>query len=420
MFALIDCNNFYASCERLFRPDLQHKPIIVLSNNDGCVIARSNEAKALGIAMGVPYFKVKALCQRAEVHVFSSNFALYGDLSHRVMATIEQEWPEVEIYSIDEAFLNLTSLPTGQQDAFCAALQRKILKNTGIPTSIGIGKSKTLAKAANYLCKKILKLPTFNLTNQGEWLKQIPIGEVWGVGRKWSKKFIQQGIYTAYDLSIMDINLLKRRFNVTVVRTALELRGVSCGDFGRDEVKQSILSSKSFGSLQSDYAAVAESLSSHCARAVEKLREQNSLVRKISIFVQTNRFREDLAQHVQSIELQFPYPTDDVRIVTHFAKQGLLRIFKAGYYYKKTGVCLEELLPKASTQMDLFHQPSEETLQKTEKIMSVLDKINQRFGRHTLHLAAEGSSKPWDSRLQLRSPCYTTQWSELLRVHNAT
>ncbi|MDR3503453.1 MAG: Y-family DNA polymerase [Legionella sp.] len=420
MFALIDCNNFYASCERLFRPDLRHKPIIVLSNNDGCVIARSNEAKALGIAMGVPYFKVKAQCQRADVHVFSSNFALYGDLSHRVMTTIEHAWPEVEIYSIDEAFLNLSSLPIEQHDAFCMALQRKILKNTGIPTSIGIGKSKTLAKAANYLCKKILKVPTFNLANQGEWLKQIPIGEVWGVGRKWSKKFIQQGIYTAYDLSVMDINLLKMRFNVMSVRTAMELRGVSCGDFGRDEARKSILSSKSFGSLQSEYTAVAESLSSHCARAVEKLREQNSLVQQMSVFVHTNRFREDLAQHFQSIELRFPYPTDDVRTITQLAKQGLLRIFKAGHYYKKTGVCLEELLPKASAQMDLFHQPSEETLQKSEDLMLVLDKINQRFGRHTLHLAAEGSSKPWDSRIQLRSPCYTTRWSELLRVHNGT
>lgn len=420
MFALIDCNNFYASCERLFRPDLRHKPIIVLSNNDGCVIARSNEAKALGIAMGVPYFKVKALCQRADVHVFSSNFALYGDLSHRVMTTIEQEWPDIEIYSIDEAFLNLSSLPSEQHDAFCASLQRKILKNTGIPTSIGIGKSKTLAKAANYLCKKIVKVPTLNLANQGEWLKQIPIGEVWGVGRKWSKKFIQQGIYTAYDLSVMDISLLKIRFNVMIVRTAMELRGVSCGDFARDEARQSILSSKSFGSLQSEYTAVAESLSSHCARAVEKLREQNSLVQQMSVFVQTNRFREDLAQHFQSIELRFPYPTDDVRTITHLAKRGLLQIFKAGYHYKKTGVCFEELLPKASVQKDLFHQPSEEELQKSEDLMSVLDKINQRFGRHTLHLAAEGSSKPWDSRIQLRSPCYTTRWSELLRVHNGT
>lgn len=420
MFALVDCNNFYASCERLFRPDLCEKPIIVLSSNDGCVIARSNEAKALGILMGEPYFKIKSLCNQYQVQVFSSNFALYGDLSHRVMATIEDEWPLMEIYSIDEAFLDLSTVPEHLHNEFCMALQKKILKNTGIPTSVGIGKTKTLAKIANHLCKKVLKTPVFNMVNQSEWLKKIAVGDVWGVGRKGSNKLSEVGISTAFDLSVMDINVLKKQFNIVVARIALELRGISYGEIAHHEAKKSILSSKSFGSLQTEYAAVAEALSSHCARAVEKLREQHSLVQRMSVFVHTNRFRDDLAQHFQSLEVRFVYPTDDLRIITQEAKKSLSQIFKAGYFYKKTGVCLEDITPKASRQLDLFHQSSEEELQKTENFMSLFDAINRRFGRQTLRLAAEGNSKPWNSRMEMCSPCYTTRWSELPIVRNAT
>lgn len=420
MFALVDCNNFYASCERLFRPDLRDKPIIVLSGNDGCVIARSNEAKALGITMGEAYFKVKGLCQQQRVHVFSSNFALYGDLSHRVMSTIEQEWPHMEVYSIDEAFLDLSSIPSHLHDSFCLALQKKILKNTGLPTSIGIGQTKTLAKLANHLCKKVLKTPVFNINKQKEWLKKTTVHDIWGIGRQWSKKLIGCGIYTAFDLSIADRHLLKKQFNVMVMRTALELQGTPCGDLRHEEVKQSILSSKSFGSLQTEYTAVAEALSSHCARAVEKLRDQKSLVQRISVFVTTNRFREDLAQHAQSIEMRFVSPTDDLRVITQLAKHCLSKLFKEGYHYKKTGVCLEALTPKASRQLDLFNQATDEEQEKTEELMLLFDKINQKFGKSTLRLAAEGNSKPWDSRLQMRSPRYTTCWSELAFVKNGT
>lgn len=420
MFALVDCNNFYASCERLFRPDLRYKPIIVLSSNDGCVIARSNEAKALGIPMGVPYFKVKSLCTQHGIHVFSSNFALYGDLSQRVMTTVGQEWPHMEIYSIDEAFLDLSTMPLHEIDAFCSALQKKILKHTGIPTSIGIGQTKTLAKLANYLCKRVLKVSTFNLSQQREWLKHISVAEVWGIGRRWSAKLIERGINTAFDLAVADVHLLKKQFNVVVARTALELQGIACSDLVQEEPRQSILSSKSFGSLQSQYAAVAEALSSHCARAVEKLRQQQSLVVCMSVFVHTNRHRQDLAQHFQSIEIRLVQPTDDLRVLTHLAKKGLSQIFKEGLFYKKTGVCFEELLPKAIQQLDLFQQMTQEESQKTEELMSVFERINQRFGRQALRLAAEGSSKPWDSRLQMRSPCYTTCWSELPVVYNGT
>lgn len=372
MYALIDCNNFYASCERLFRPDLRHQPIVVLSNNDGCVIARSNESKALGISMGEPFFKIKALCRQHKVHAFSSNYTLYGDISHRVMMTIEAEWPHLEIYSIDEAFLDLSSLPHSQLESFCTALQKKVLKETGIPTSIGIGATKTLAKAANHLCKKVLKIPVYYLSHQAV-LQQIEIGDVWGVGRQYAKRLISQGIHTAFDLAQTDVHLLRKRYNVVLMRTAMELSGIPCAGLEVAEPKQSIMSSKSFGAMQTTLSAVAQSVSSHCARAVEKLRGQELVAQRMVVFVHTNRFRDDLAQHFQSIEVNFINPTDDLRIITKMAKRCLKRIFKNGYHYKKAGVCLEDLIPKDPRQLDLFHPVSDEELEKTEQLMSVFD-----------------------------------------------
>lgn len=415
MFALIDCNNFYASCERLFRPDLRYQPIVVLSNNDGCVIARSNESKALGIGMGEPYFKIKALCHQHKIHTFSSNYTLYGDLSHRVMMTIEEEWPHLEIYSIDEAFLDLSTLPESQLMPFCTLLQKKVLKETGIPTSIGIGKTKTLAKAANYLCKKVLNIPVFYLNHQS-FLKQIAVGDVWGVGRQYAKKLMNQGIYTALDLAQTDVHLLRKRYNVVLMRTAMELSGIACAGLEEAEPKQSIMSSKSFGTMQTTLSAVAQSVSSHCARAVEKLRAQHLVAQRMYVFVHTNRFREDLAQHFQSIEVKFINPTDDLRVITKMAKLCLRRIFKAGFQYKKAGVCLEHLIPKDPRQLDMFHQLSDDALEKTEQLMSVLDTINQKYGRHTIRLAAEGFSKPWAMRAEMKSPAYTTRWSDIPRV----
>ncbi|WP_298622587.1 Y-family DNA polymerase [uncultured Legionella sp.] len=415
MFALIDCNNFYASCERLFRPDLRHQPIVVLSNNDGCVIARSNESKALGVAMGEPFFKIKGLCRQHKIHAFSSNYTLYGDISHRVMMTIEEQWPHVEIYSIDEAFLDLSTLPEAQLESFCTMLQRKVLKETGIPTSIGIGKTKTLAKAANFLCKKVLNIPVFYL-NHPPLLQQIAAGDVWGVGRQYTKRLMGQGIHTAYDLAQTNVHLLRKKFNVVLMRTAMELRGIPCGGLEEAEPRQSIMSSKSFGTMQTTLSAVAQSVSSHCARAAEKLRAQHLVAQRLSVFVHTNRFREDLAQYVQSIEVRLINPTDDVRVITKMAKRCLRQIFKNGYHYKKAGVCLEDLIPKDPRQLDMFHQVSDEDLKQTEQLMRVFDTINQKYGRNTIRLAAEGYSKPWAMRAELKSPAYTTRWAELPRV----
>ena len=413
MFALIDCNNFYASCERLFQPALAKKAIIVLSNNDGCVIARSNEAKALGIKMGAPYFQIKALCKQHQVFAFSSNYTFYGDMSRRVMSVIEDNWPEVEIYSIDEAFLDLKTLPTSERDEFCRMLQQKVLRYTGIPVSIGIGPTKTLAKLANYIAKRELRIPVFNIDQQRFWLAKVAVGDVWGVGRQWDKQLVQQGIHTAQDLADVDLRSIKDRFNVVLQRTALELRGTPCAGLEEYEPKQSIISSKSFGSLQTDYVFLAQAISSHCARACEKLRHQGLVARHLSVFVQTNRFRLDLPQYQNSIGFKLVNPTDDLRYLTRCAKFCLRKIFRSGFHYQKVGIYLGDLIAKNYVQMDLFNQPSETQLLHAEQLMTVLDAVNHKYGRHTLRLAAEGYVKPWAMRQQLRSPCYTTQWGEL-------
>lgn len=413
MFALIDCNNFYASCERLFRPDLINRPIVVLSNNDGCAIARSNEAKALGIAMGEPYFKIKALCRQHKVAVFSSNYSFYGDMSARVMSVIEDNWPEVEIYSIDEAFLDLRSLSPAHQTAFCERLQKLILKNTGIPTTIGIGETKTLAKTANHIAKKQLKIPVFNVASLPFWLDKVPVNEVWGVGRRWASRLCLMNIKTAGDLARADVNLLRRRFNVVLQRTAYELRGMPCLELDEAEPKQSIISSKSFGSLQKEMSFLEEAISSHVARAWEKLRKQNLVVSYLSVFVLSNRFRSDLEQYSNSIGFKLINPSDDLRYLTRCARLCLQKIFKENIQYKKVGVLFDGLIPKEPRQMDFFSPVKDEEAEECEKLMSTIELINSRFGRSTLRLASEGYSRPWAMKRNMKSPCYTTSWHEL-------
>lgn len=413
MFALIDCNNFYASCERLFRPDLRNQPVVVLSNNDGCVIARSNEAKALKIAMGAPWFEIRALCRQHHVQVFSSNYALYGDMSQRVMSLIESSWPAVEIYSVDEAFLDLRSLPEQQHESFCVNLQKHILKSTGIPVSIGVGKTKTLAKLANHVCKKKLNIPVFNINHQTHWLKHIEVGDVWGVGRQWTRKLQAIGINTAADLAATSPQLLRSRFNIMLMRTAMELQGIACCLLEEASPNKSIVSSRSFGDMQTELTPLAQAVSSHVARACEKLREHHLLMRHLTVFIRTNPFRKDLPQHNISTQFRLVNATDDIRLITRIARHCLKQIYKPGFQYKKAGVYFEELSDRNQQQMDLFHQPDEAELDKRNRVMDVFDHINHRFGRHTIKLAAEGFGKGWAMKAELRSPRYTTQWSDL-------
>lgn len=416
MFALVDCNNFYVSCERLFRPDLINKPVIVLSNNDGCVVARSNEAKALDIKMGVPYFEVKGLCAEHKVTVFSSNYTLYADLSQRVMSIIASEWPETEIYSIDEAFLDLSTLSIKAAYDFCTDLHRKIVKYTGIPVSIGIGKTKTLAKVSNYLAKKKLKIPVLNILGQNFWLKHILVSDIWGVGYKWAKKLNSVGIFTAHDLSLLHITQAKKMFNVVLQRTVMELNGVSCLGLEYPEPRQSIISSCSFGGLQSDYRVIKESIGHHCATAWGKMREQGLCAQYVSVFIYSNPFRTDLSQYRNSVGIRLMNVTDDIRILTRVAELCLKRIFKVGIQYHKSGVVFFNLISKDIMQKGLLYHPSETEIKKADALMTVITRVNNKYGARSLRLAADGLQKEWHMKRQLKSPNYTTCWNELPKV----
>ena len=416
MFALIDCNNFYASCERVFRPDLNHQPIIVLSNNDGCVIARSNESKALGIKMGEPYFNIKAVCKQHNIQVFSSNFALYGDFSERVMSIIESSWPEIEIYSIDEAFLNLSSMPNQSIEDFCVQLQKKIYQFTGIPTSIGIGETKTLAKVANYIAKKKLAAPVFTLDDKSFWLKKIAVGEVWGIGRQWSEKLNTLNIVTAYDL-VSSIALIKNKVNVNVLRTALELRGQFCLDLNACEPKKSIMSSCSFGEMQTTLSALKEAVSYHCAKAWSKMRKQDACARYLSVSIYGNRFRTELAQYSNTASFKLIHPSDDIRVLTKHSLDCLQHIYKEGFHYKKCGVMLTDFTSKHAQQFDLFSKISPASQENTMRVMNAIEAINKKYGARTMHLASEGIKKPWSMKQESKTPCYTTKWSDLPVVY---
>lgn len=419
MYAIVDANNFYASCERLFQPQLSNTPIVVLSNNDGCVIARSNEAKALGVAMGVPYFEIKQFAKRYKVRVFSSNYAFYGDMSNRIMSILESQWPEVAVYSIDEAFLDLSLLPESKHGEFCWQLQKKVRQCTGIPVSIGIGPTKTLAKLANHVAKKCLKQPVFNITNEMGWLKSIDVADVWGVGRKWSKKLISLGVKSAYDLSEVDHVIFRRKFSVVLERTIMELRGIDCIELDIGASKKQIISSKSFGKMQTSYTPIAQALSNYVARATEKLRKQGSLASTLSVFLRTNPFREDLPYCSKSIGLQLVNPSDDVRVLTSAAKRCLKQIYQEGFHYKKTGVMLSGLVNKSQQQLMLFDNVSDDDQLQNERLMGVLSDINQKFGRYSIHMAAEGVGKKssWQMRSSHRTQRYTTCWDELPVVY---
>ncbi len=408
MFALVDCNNFYASCERLFKPSLEDKPVIVLSNNDGCVIARSNEARALGIKMGEPHFKIKGLCKRHGVHVFSSNFTLYGDLSERVRKILQEAWPEIEFYSIDEAFLDIKKLPPNKRLAFCDELQSRIKKSTGIPVSIGLGMTKTLAKLANYIAKRRLFIPVFELSASSHYLEELSVSEVWGVGRRYARRLQAHGVQTVKALACSDRHLFRKRFNVNVERTILELRGISCLSLEETRPKQSITTSRSFGQMLTNIETLASALSLFTERACEKLRREQLCAQMISVFVYTNRHRNDLAQNNTLRSAQLIIPSDDTRILAQCALKLLTQIYQQGFYYKKAGVILERLTPCSMLQKVLFEDKSEEP-----PLMPTLDAINQRFGRGTIHLAINRHNSQSLMRQNQKSQAYTTNWKEL-------
>jgi DNA polymerase V len=416
IFALVDCNNFYASCERVFNPHLKDRPIVVLSNNDGCIVARSNEVKALGIPMGVPFFKQKVLIKKHNVEVFSSNYQLYGDMSKRVMDSLRLFCPDMEVYSIDEAFLRLDHLQPRDLNEYCKIVRAKVLQWTGIPVSIGIGPSKVLAKVANHVAKKQTDDGVFDIRSrevQDKILKTLDVRKLWGVAGKWAERLACLGIYKASELRDASPAIIRKRLSVVGERILRELKGQSCIDLEDIQPRKNIMSSKSFGDLLTKKEPIEEALSNYAARACEKLRKQNSRTQAVYVFVQTNNFKETDKQYSNSITCTLAIPTSDTRIIIGAAKHCLDKIYKPGYRYKKVGIMLLDLIPASLEQGNLFvdtnHHPG-------DHLMRTMDGINNNHGPDTLFIGAQGVTREWKMRCGLRSPRYTTQWDELLRV----
>ena len=420
VFALVDCNNFYASCEKLFDPKLASKPVVVLSNNDGCVVARSAEVKALGIPMGVPWFKIQQEAKRYGIVAFSSNYALYADMSNRVVEVLGQFTPNLEVYSIDESFLDLSGF---QRDRFeyGQTIRQRIQQWLGLAVCVGIAPTKTLAKLANYCAKKGLAgadgvcdfttLPESDLT---QLLAKIDVGEVWGVGRKIEAQLKAMEIKTVLQLREASPALIRAKFTVVLERTVRELRGVSC--LALEEVvpdKQQILCSRSFGQAVYDRDPLAEVVASYVARAAEKLRQQGSLAGALSVFIRTNPFNPKEPQYQRTLTLPLPEATSDTRELVHWASHLLRRLYRPGYAYQKAGVMLSELRPAALAQGSLLAAVDPD---RSQNLMATLDAINQRWGRGTLKTAAEGVTQAWQMKRQRLSPRYTTDWAGLPSV----
>ncbi|MFP4109242.1 MAG: Y-family DNA polymerase [Desulfonatronovibrio sp.] len=416
IYALVDCNNFFVSCERVFNPALKGRPVVVLSNNDGCVIARSNEAKALGIKMGSPAFKNRDIFKEHGVKVYSSNYSLYGDMSCRVMSTLACSVPEIEVYSIDEAFLMLSGLPR-KPEAFARALRARVLKWTGMPVSIGIGPSKTLAKIANRFAKKHPEhggvLDLNGNSRFQHYLQLTAIEDIWGIGRRYSLFLKSYGIRTAWDFKGQPQEWVKSKMGVTGVHTLLEIQGKPCFDLEKcSKPSKTIISSRSFGKGVTSLDELREAVASYVSRAAEKLRKQGLVCSSLMVFVHTNKFREDQSQYSGSRMVRIPYPTDYTPVFIRYAHRLLEKIYKQGYVYKKAGIMLAETEDRRQRQLTFF-MPSEKREQKEEKITAVMDRINKRWGRDTLRSAAAGTTKNWSMKRGLLSPGYTTSWKEL-------
>jgi len=420
MYALADCNNFYASCERVFDPRLEGRPVVVLSNNDGCVIARSQEAKDLGVRMGEPIFKCRERMKDDSLVVRSSNYTLYDDMSRRVVESIREFIPDVEIYSIDEVFLDLKPLAGRDVDVICRKARRAVLQWTGIPISIGIGPTKTLAKLANRIAKKesdtdgVHRFPACE-PERTETLARIEVEDVWGIGRRWAKRLHELGIRTALDLSRVPPMEIRRAFNVVAMRTALELRGTPCQEVEEVEThRKTLVRSRSFGSMVTRWEDMSEAIASHATRAAEKLRSEGGHAGRISVFLQTNRFREDLPQYGRSGSRELQPATNVTPVILAHALELGRDLWRPGYHYKKAGVVLCELAFE-EVQGTLFGRRDDE---RDNRLMVTLDRINQRMGSETVHPAANGfrGRRTWAMRQSFRSPRYTTRWTDIPRT----
>jgi DNA polymerase V len=418
VFALIDCNSFYASCERVFRPDLQRTPIVVLSNNDGCVIARSADAKPF-VKMGALLHEIRGDLKRHGIVAFSSNYALYGDISERVMSVLEARLPAIEVYSIDEAFADLSGMPESLE-SLARSLQNEIKQKTGIPVGIGIAGTKTLAKLANHAAKRWQRqtggvVDLRDPVRRDKLLKALPVESVWGIGKRMQVHLNALGIKTAWDLASSDAWALRKRFNVIVEKTARELRGTACLELEEAApAKQEICCSRSFGKRLQTVEPIQEAVTAFATRAAEKLRQQHSLCRQIRVSLRTGMFNPNEAKYANGLLCQLPYPTDDTRLIIAAAHEGIGRLYREGFSYAKAQVLLLDLCRRDEYTQDLF---APEQSVRTERLMSTLDAINNRWGRGTLQPGRITKPTEWAMRRDMLSPAYTTCWDGLLKVH---
>jgi len=414
MIALVDCNNFYASCERIFRPHLTKKPVAVLSNNDGCVIARSNESKSLGLKMGEPIFKKRHLVDRHNIHLFSSNFALYGDISKRVFDIVARDVPAYEIYSIDEAFLDFSGIKDPYN--YAIHLRDKVRRWTGVPISIGISYTKTLSKVAGHIAKKsddgvcYLK----DKSQISDILGKLPLDEIWGVGVRYAIKLKKYGIHTASDLLECDETWVRKMMNVVGLRMVRELKCIPHFNLEEDRsMKKSICTSRSFSVEVKEYSRMSEYVSMFASRCSEKLRSEQACARSISVFMYTNRFRPRARQYSGYFSMDFHTASSDAITVTKLAIECLKKIFKSGYSYKKAGVTLSGIVPRNQVQLSLFDSSDRK---KSDKLMETMDAINGNMGRDILKLSSSGINNKWKIGKERLSPCYTTRWSDILKI----
>ena len=416
MIALVDCNNFYASCERVFRPDLENKPIVVLSNNDGCVIARSNESKSLGIKMGEPAFKRKEVFEKNKINIFSTNFALYGDISNRVMSILKANATRIEIYSIDEAFLDFSRIKNKKNIA--ENLRKKVKQWTGIPVSIGIAPTKALAKIANHIAKKNTKSGIFVLEDKTiikKALQFMPAENLWGVGRKYAKILKQTGIQTAYDLTQVKESWIKKRISVMGFKLVRELKGISCFPLETNiQIKKTICTSRSFRKPIKEYRQLTEAISTFAARCSEKLRKKKCSASEIRIFIYTNPYNSKHKQYYGHIKLNLDVASNESNIIIKEALKGLQMIYRNDCMYKKVGVILRKIVSNNQVQLSLFDDVQNRS--KYKILSFVTDKINSTMGRDKLKIATQGFDRKWRMRQEQLSPCYTTRWSDLLKV----
>ncbi len=413
--ALIDCNSFYVSCERLFNPKIKNVPVVVLSNNDGCVISRSTEAKKLGIKMGEPYFKVKELVKKNNVQIFSSNYSLYGDLSRRVMKVLKGFSDKIEIYSIDEAFIDLSHIKDENIEDYGKKIRERVLKWTGIPTSVGISCTKTLSKVANHLAKKKKTGVIFLKDNIDDVLKNFDISDIWGVGRQLSKLYIKNGIHNAYKLKNISNSWVKKSTNVLGAKTVMELRGIPCINLEIEETKRkSCCVSRSFGRKVESLNKLKESITTHCLNAAEKIRNDNQTTRSITIFIRTSPFDKNRKYYSNSVTTDLPVATNNSLELVKVAIEGLKKIYKYGYFYQKTGIILSKLGEANEENLNLLTPILEN---KSQTLMKAIDLTNAKYGRNVISVAQAGINNSWKMRREHSSKIDTASFDLLPKIN---